>query len=186
MGRSRGRGHEGSGWLRQNPQEERQNVSHGNRGRGRRTIQTVVQEATQAYQEGTNEDIRRIIQNLESGVLKEQSSSETEEWAELIKDPGNTRGRMTLYRESLHIYWMLKCLLAKAMEQVATEMTEIANRVPNLQKEMKNFQTIMIKQNDKLEEMTQVLSQLIGIDSTQEGHMDISKDIDQNKETRKK
>jgi len=64
------------------------------------------------------------------------------------------------------------------MEQVATGMTEIAKGVPNLQKEMKKFQIIMIRQNDKIEKMAQVLFQLIGIDSTQEGRMDISKDTD--------
>lgn len=72
-------------------------------------------------------------------MREEQSDSETEEWAEMIRDSGNTRGRMTLYRQSLHIYWVLKRLLAKVLEQVAKEMVEIANGVPNLQKEMKNF-----------------------------------------------
>jgi len=41
-GRNCGRGRSGSGRPRQNPQEERHNVRHGNRGRGRRTIQTVT------------------------------------------------------------------------------------------------------------------------------------------------
>ena len=125
MGHGRGRG--GRGRPRQGNPEDRQTDDQGNRRRGRRTTQSVVQEATQAYQEGTNEDIRRIIQNLESEVLEEQSASETEEWTEMIRDPGNTRGKLTLYRQSLHIYWVLKCLLAKAMEQVAKEMVEIAN-----------------------------------------------------------
>ena len=40
---------------------------------------TAVQEATRAYQEGTDEDIRRIIQNMEYSVLEEQWESETEE-----------------------------------------------------------------------------------------------------------
>lgn len=90
----------------------------------------MVEEVAQAYQEGTYEDFRRIIQNLESSVLEEQSTSETEEWAEMVRDPGNTRGRLTLYRQSLHIYWVLKCLLAKAMEQVVKEMLEITNGMP--------------------------------------------------------
>lgn len=104
----------------------------------------VVQEAIRAYREGTSEDIRRIIQDMEANLREEQSDSETEEWAEMIRDSGNTWGRMTLYRQSLHIYWVLKCLLAKVLEQVVKEMVEISNGMPNLQKEIKSFQVIMI------------------------------------------
>lgn len=113
---SRGRGRGGRGRPRQGNPEDRQTEDPGSRRGGRRTTQSVVQEAAQAYQGGTNEDIRCIIQNLESSVLEEQSASETKEWAEMVRDPRNTRGRLTLYRQSLHIYWALKCLLAKAME----------------------------------------------------------------------
>ena len=95
---------------------------------------TAVQEAARAYREGTSEDILRIIQDMEASVREEQSDSETEEWAKMIRDPGNTQGRLTLYRQSLHIYWVLKRILAKVFEQVVKEMVEIANGVPNLQK----------------------------------------------------
>lgn len=77
--------------------------------------------------------------------MEEQSDSEKEEWDEIIRDLGNTQGRMTLYRQSLHIYWVLKHLLAKALEQVVKEMAEIVNGMPNLQKEKKIFQVIMIR-----------------------------------------
>lgn len=49
-----------------------------------------------------------------------------EDWEFLLHDPGNTRARMSLFKQSLHIYWVMKGLLAKALEQVATEMVEIA------------------------------------------------------------
>jgi len=98
---------------------------------------------------------------MESSILEEQSDSEIEELAEEVTDPGNTRGRMTLYRQSLHIYWVLKCLLAKALEHVAKEIAELAEGVPNIQKEMKNFQVIMINQNNKLEEMSQIMARMV-------------------------
>lgn len=65
-------------------------------------------------------------------------------------------------------------------------MAEIANGMPNLQKEMKNFHVIMIRENDKLEEMSQVLSRIVGAHTPQEGRMEIPMDIDQNNGTRKK
>lgn len=85
-----------------------------------------VQEAERAYSEETNADIRRIIQELEATAMQEDSDPEMEDWGNLIPDPGNTRGRMSLYKQALHVYWVLKRLRAKAMEQVAMEMIEMA------------------------------------------------------------
>ena len=157
----------------------------GNQHKGRRSAQTVAQEAARTYQEDTDEDIRRIIQNLEAKVLEKQSGSETKEWAAMVSDPGNTRGRQTLYRRSLHIYWILKSLLEKALEQVAKEMAEIANGMPNLQKEMKNFQAIMINQNNKLEEISQTLSKMVGLFPSQEDHANFPMERDEDNGTRK-
>jgi len=161
QGRRCGRG--GRGHPRKSNQGDKPVEEPENQCKGRRSTQTVAQEAAHAYQEKTDEDICRIIQNLEEKVLEEQSGSKTEEWAAIVSDPCNTRGRQTLYQRSLHIYWILKSLLAKAVEQVAKEMAEIANGMPNLQKEMKKFQTIMINQNNKLEEISQTLSRMAGL-----------------------
>lgn len=45
----------------------------------------VVQEATRAYREGTDEDVRQLIQEMEANVMEEQSDPKIEEWAEIIK-----------------------------------------------------------------------------------------------------
>lgn len=151
LGRGRGRG--GRGLSRQRNQEYSPTTAPNSQRRGRISTLTAVQDAAGAYREGTDDDIRHIIQEMEANVMEEQSDSEIEEYAEVIRDPGNTRGRLRLYRKTLHIYWVLKCLLAKALEQVAREMVEISQGMLNLQKEMKNFQVIMMMQNNKLEEM---------------------------------
>lgn len=44
---------------------------------------------------------------------------------------------MSLYEQALHVYWVIKRLLEKAMEQVAMEMAELAQGIPNLKKEIK-------------------------------------------------
>ena len=59
---------------------------------------------------------------MEEEATQEQSEFEMEDWEYLLLDPGNTRGRMSLYKQALHVYWVMKRLLAKAMEQVAMEM----------------------------------------------------------------
>lgn len=58
----------------------------------------MVQEAEKAYNEGTDADIHRIIQELEANALQEDSEPKMDDWGNLIPDPGNTRGRLSLYK----------------------------------------------------------------------------------------
>ena len=83
-----------------------------------------------------------------------------EDWEYLLPDPGNTRGRMTLYKQALHVYWVMKRLLAKAMEQVAVEMTELSQGIPNLKKELQNNQITMITQEKNLDEIQQQIEKI--------------------------
>jgi len=98
---------------------------------------------------------------LENRVLEEPSDPEMEEWDTLLPDSGNTRGRLTLYKQALHMYWMMKHLLAKAMEQVAVEMAEIAQGVPDMKKELDSLQFLTWKQDIKIEEIRGMLKVLI-------------------------
>ena len=71
-------------------------------------MRIAVQEAARAYREGTDADIWQLIQEMEDSVMEEDSKPEMEEWGDIIPDPGHTRGQMTLYRQALHAYWVLK------------------------------------------------------------------------------
>ena len=55
------------------------------------------------------------------------------------------------------MYWVMKRLLAKALEQVASEMAEMAQGVPNLRRELRILQTSMEMQGKQLEEIQQLL-----------------------------
>lgn len=61
-------------------------------------MERKIRKAERAYQQNTNPKVRRIIQNLEEEALQGQSDSEMEEWEFLVQDPGNTRGRMSLFK----------------------------------------------------------------------------------------
>lgn len=115
------------GGRRQNSRARGRGRGQGNRGRGedrtenqRRnpvtSLDRKIHHAERAYNNNTNPDIRKIIQNLEEEAIQAQSESEMEDWEFLIPDPGNTRGRMTLFKQSIHVYWVMRRLLAKAME----------------------------------------------------------------------
>lgn len=55
---------------------------------------------------------------------------------------------------------VMKRLLAKAMEQVAMEMAELAQGIPNLKKQMNNLQITLLMQDSKLDEIQQQLKKL--------------------------
>jgi len=118
--------------------------------RGRRSIGQGAQVAKVAYSKETNSDIRRIINVLENKVLKEPSNPEMEEWDTLLLDPRNTRGRLTLYNQALHMYWVMKHLLARAMEQVAVEMAKISQGVSDMKKELDSLQFMTRKEDIKI------------------------------------
>lgn len=121
----------------------------------RKTIGKKVQFVERAYCENTNPDIRRIIRHLEEEAIQRQSESELEDWEYILSNPGNTRGRMTLYKQTLHVYWVMKRLLAKAMEQISMEMAELSQGIPNLKKELRNIQITLLMQDKKMDEIQQ-------------------------------
>lgn len=121
----------------------------------------MVQEAEKAYKEATDVEKRKIIQEIEAKALQEDSEVEMEDWGNLIPNLGNTRSRLSLYRQALHVYWVVKRIMAKAMEQVAMELAEEAQGIPNLKKEMKNFQITLLMQDEKLEEIKQLLKMIV-------------------------
>lgn len=125
--------------------------------RARQTFEHKIQRAERAYVQNTNPKIRRIIQNMEEEAIQAQSDSEMEDWELLVHDPGNTRDKMSLFKQSLHIYWVMKRLLAKALEQVASEMAELAQGVPNLRRELRILQISMEMQGKQLDEIQELL-----------------------------
>lgn len=83
-----------------------------------------------------------------------------EDWEYLLPDLGNTRGRMPLYKQALHVYWVMKRLLAKAMEQVAMEMAELSQGISNLKRELNKLQITIMMQDGKLDEIQQQIQKI--------------------------
>lgn len=93
------------------------------------------------------------MEHWEEDAIQVQSEEEMEEWAAIMPDPGHTRGRMTLYKQSLHLYWVMKHLMAKALEQVAMKMAEMVQGLPNVKKELKDIVITMLLQEKRLEDL---------------------------------
>ncbi len=64
---------------------------------------------------------------------------------------------MSLYKQALHVYWVMKRLLAMAMEQVAMEMVEMVQSTPNVKKELKDIVITLLMQEKRLEDLNQQL-----------------------------
>lgn len=122
-----------------------------------KNINEALNEAEQAYNLDSNAHIRNIIDAMEERVLEEPSDPEMDDWASQLPDPGHTRGRLTLYRRALHTYWVLKHLLAKAMEQVATEMTKMAQEVAAAKQKTARVEELVRQQNVHLLEIKDML-----------------------------
>ena len=71
---------------------------------GRRPMDETVKEAVKANKKGTNEGIRKIFEEMEERIMEEDSKEEMEEWKDLILDPGNIRGIISQFKQTLHLY----------------------------------------------------------------------------------
>lgn len=123
----------------------------------RQKIGNRVRIAEKEYREKSNPKIKRIMEHWEEEAIQAQSEEDMEDWIALMPDPGHTRGRMTLYKQSLHLYWVMKRLMAKALEQVATEMAEMVQSIPNVKKELKDIVITLLLQEKRLEDLQQQL-----------------------------
>lgn len=114
MAKGKGRG------KRPQVTEVKTEPSTSNKRRGRKPMANMISEATAAYKEGTKEEIRRLIAEWEEDINQQASvdEAELEDWKLLVPDLGNTSGRGTQFKQTLHLYWLMKCLLSKAMEQI--------------------------------------------------------------------
>ena len=68
---------------------------------------------------GTPGHIKSLISGWEQDLkTKVEEYIPDDEMDHMLTDPGNTRGRLSLFKQSIHIYWTMKCLMAKAIVTV--------------------------------------------------------------------
>lgn len=64
---------------------------------------------------------------------------------------------MSLFKQSLHIYWVMKRLLEKSLEKVAKEMVELAQGNPDIRRELSFIRIAMERQEEKMDAIHQLL-----------------------------
>ena len=96
--------------------KQKDKLEHVPKKRGRKTNQEHLENLVANYIMGNSSIVRQEIRGWERDIQTDLEDNETEaEILEFIMDPGNTRGRLTLFNQTIHTCWIVKCLLAKAM-----------------------------------------------------------------------
>lgn len=98
--------------------EQLNELSSSGANRDRNPITNLINESSVAYQLGRSEEIRRLIEEWEVDMKRQESAIEIEmeHWKILVLDTGHTHGRVTQFKHTLYVYWLMKCLMGKAME----------------------------------------------------------------------
>ena len=77
----------------------------------------MLENLAASYVVGNPSKICQEICGWEREIQTDPEDLEAEtEILDFITDPGNTRGHLTSFHQTIHTYWILKCLLAKAMQ----------------------------------------------------------------------
>jgi len=98
-----------------------------------------------------NEGIHKILEEWEEEVKQDSvKNEEMEDRRTLVPDPGNTKGKITQLKHALYLYWLMKSLLRKAMEQISVGTVVIVQDMTNYKYEFKKLWFQLHKKDIKL------------------------------------
>ena len=84
--------------------------------RGRKTNKQILENLANIYEANTPDQIRKTIHGCEKQSDEEDTDiQEQQARIDFIYDPGSTRGRVSLFQQTIKTYWKIKCVLARAM-----------------------------------------------------------------------
>lgn len=99
-------------------------------------MENIISEAVEAYHEGTDEGIWKLLEEREEEVKHENKIEEDmDELRTLVPDSGTLKGRITQFKHTLYLYWLMKILMGKAMEQISVGMTVSIQGMPSYKHE---------------------------------------------------
>lgn len=76
--------------------------------RGRKSVENFISQVVAAYHKGMNDGIWKLMEQQEEEVKQEsEMEEEMENWRTLVPDLGNTRARITQFKKTLYLYWLM-------------------------------------------------------------------------------
>jgi hypothetical protein len=148
--------------------------------RGRQTNQEHLENLVFNYILGNSSPTRMQIRGWERDLQTDPEDTEAEaDILDFIHDPGNTRGRLSLFNQAIHTYWLMKCLLAKAIQSAHPPEFKVRPKTEHFLKELlekieSHLHHIKLTQyqvtdriqrmDDRMERMEKLLQQLQQVD----------------------
>ena len=148
--------------------------------RGRKSSQEHLENLVVNYILGNSSPTRMQIHGWERELQTDMEDTEAEtDILDFIHDPGNTRGRLSLFNQTIHTYWLVKCLLAKAIQSAHPPEFKVQPKTESFLKDLlekieSHLQHIKITQyqvtdriqrmDDRMERMEKLLQQLHQVD----------------------
>jgi len=81
-----------------------------------------------------------LIEYWEEDIKQEsEPKEEIDNWRMLVPNLGNTRGRTTQFKHTLYLYFLMKSLLGKVMEQIFVGMVVTVQGLPSYKKYMEKI-----------------------------------------------
>ena len=87
-----------------------------NMKRERKTKEEVLLNLSTTYSLGNSSHVKQQIHGWEREIQQNEEDSDVEaEILDFVTNPGNNRGRLSLFNQTVHTYWIAKFLIAKTM-----------------------------------------------------------------------
>lgn len=118
--------------------------------RGRKTREENMQNLMHAYHRGTPAQGKSIISTWEAELNIKAATKllPTEEWDSMLIDLTHNRGRQTLFRQKVQLYWVMTNLLARAMttNRDLEEPSQARQEGPSLKDIQREIQVVQVQQ----------------------------------------
>lgn len=137
-----------------------------NRGkgkRGRKTNKETLENLADVYETGNLIHIRKAIHGWEKQTQSDDEDLEEQEAKmDFILDPGSTRGRVSLFQQSVKTYWKMKCVLAKAMAnmEVKEANSSMLFELHQIKQDMHNMMKTQLQINERIGHIERQLNSL--------------------------
>lgn len=120
--------------------------------RGRNPVENLIVETTSTYQDEMYEGIQKMIENWEAKIKQESElEEEIDDWGMMVPDLGNTCGRITEFKHTIYFYFLMKCFLGKAMEQISMGMVVTVQGLPSYKTDMEKILFQLYKHNIRMD-----------------------------------
>lgn len=102
---------------------------------GCKPLEHLIAKATTTYWDEMDEGNRKLIDDWEAEIKQgSEPEEEIDDWRTMVPDPWNTRGRITQFKHTLYLYFLMKRLLGKAMEHISMGMSVTMQGLPSYKK----------------------------------------------------